>query len=104
MLDGFPIENATPENRLIQLRHQFEQTTDTKARRLLVRDIAQTGTFVAMMTLAQQLDDAALQKDAARGIAAIALSHPEFDGHNTRQLLARAIPVYYRDIYIKRLP
>ena len=97
VLDGFPIENATttfdtPENRLIRLRHQFEQTTDTKARRLLVRDIAQTGTFVAMMTLAQLLDDAALQKDAARGIAAIALSHPEFDGHNTRQLLARAIP------------
>ena len=97
VLDGFPIENATttfdtPENRLIKLRHQFEQTTDTKARRLLVRDIAQTGTFVAMMTLAQLLDDAALQKDAARGIAAIALSHPEFDGHNTRQLLARAIP------------
>lgn len=82
----------TPENRLIQLRHQMEQITDTKAQRQVVRDIAQTGTFVAMMTLGQQLDNAVVAKDAARGIAAIALAHPEYDGHNTRQLLALSIP------------
>ena len=82
----------TPENRLIQLRHQLEQPLDAKAQRQLIADIAETGTFVAMMTLGQQLDNAAVQKQAARGIAAIALAHPEYDGHNTRQLLARAIP------------
>lgn len=82
----------TPENRLILLRHQMEQTTDAKAQRQVVRDIAQTGTFVAMMTLGQQLDNVVVAKDAARGIAAIALAHPEYDGHNTRQLLARSIP------------
>lgn len=82
----------TPENRLIQLRHQLDDATDVRSQRQLVRDIAQTGTFVAMTVLGQQLDNAAVAKDAARGIAAIALAHPDYDGHNTRQFLARSLP------------
>lgn len=83
---------STPENRLIQLRHQLAKASGAKIQRQLVCDIAQTGTFVAMMTLGELLDNVDVSKYAARGIASIALSHPEFDGHNTRQLLARSIP------------
>lgn len=85
-------QTLTPENRLIALRHQMEQTTDVKQQRAILSEMAQTGTFVAMTTLVQHLDNETLRRQAARGVADIALSHPDFDGHLTRHLLARALP------------
>lgn len=85
-------QTTTPENRLIALRHQMEQATDVKQQRQIISEIGQTGTFVAMTTLAQSLDDAALQRQAARAIADIALAHPDYDGYLTRHLLGRALP------------
>ena len=85
-------QTLTPENRLIALRHQMEQTSDVKQQRAILSEMTQTGTFVAMTTLAQHLDNEALRRQAARGVADIALSHPDFDGHLTRHLLARALP------------
>lgn len=85
-------QTTTPENRLIALRHQMEQATDVKQQRQIINEIGQTGTFVAMTTLAQSLDDAALQRQAARAIADIALAHPDYDGYLTRHLLGRALP------------
>ena len=86
-------QHQTPENRLIHLRHQMEQPADVKTQRALLTAMAETGTFVAMNTLGQWLGDKALQRVAARGIADIALSHPDYDGHLTRHLLARALPL-----------
>ena len=85
-------QTTTPENRLIALRHQMEQATDVKQQRQIINEIGQTGTFVAMTTLAQSLDDAALQRQAARAIADIALAHPDYDGYLTRHLLGCALP------------
>ena len=85
-------QTTTPENRLIALRHQMEQATDVKQQRQIINEMGQTGTFVAMTTLAQSLDDAALQRQAARAIADIALAHPDYDGYLTRHLLGRALP------------
>ena len=85
-------QTVTPENRLIALRHQMEQTTDVKQQRALLRQISETGTFVAMTTLAHYLDEPALRREAALGVATIALAHPDFDGHLTRHLMARALP------------
>ncbi|MBQ6433836.1 MAG: DUF1080 domain-containing protein [Bacteroidaceae bacterium] len=85
-------QTTTPENRLIALRHQMEQATDVKQQRQIINEIGQTGTFVAMTTLAQSLDDVALQRQAARAIADIALAHPDYDGYLTRHLLGRALP------------
>ena len=70
----------------------MEQATDVKQQRQIINEIGQTGTFVAMTTLAQSLDDAALQRQAARAIADIALAHPDYDGYLTRHLLGRALP------------
>ena len=84
---------VTPENRLIALRHEMEQIADMKAQRHIIREMAATGTFVAMNTLGTWLDDKALQKEAARGVATIALAHPDYDGHWTRYLLAKAMPL-----------
>ncbi len=86
-------QETTPENRLIAARNKMEQTSDPKLQRQLIDEIAQTGTFVAMTTLSQSLNDKALQRKAAQGIAEIALAHPDFDGYLTRHLLARALPL-----------
>jgi len=82
----------TPENRLIALRHQLDEAVDIKQQRKILLEMSQTGTFVAMTTIGQQLDKPGLQKVAARGVAAIALAHPEYDGHLTRQLMAKSLP------------
>lgn len=83
---------ATPENRLIALRHEMEQATVAKVQRRILREMAATGTFTAMNTLGSWLDDKALRKEAARGVATIALANPDFDGYWTRYLLAKAMP------------
>ena len=83
----------TPENKLIALRHQMEDATSPKQRQQLLSQMAETGTFVAMNTLGAWLDDRQLQKAAARGVTAIALAHPEYDGHLTRHLLAKCLPL-----------
>lgn len=82
----------TPENRLIALRHQMEQASDVKQQRDILRQMSETETFVAMTTIAQSLDNKALQREAAKGIASIALAHPDYDGYLTRHLLARSLP------------
>jgi hypothetical protein len=70
----------------------MEQTTDVKQQRALLRQISETGTFVAMTTLAHYLDEPALRREAALGVTTIALAQPDFDGHLTRHLMARALP------------
>ena len=85
-------QEVTPENRLIALRHQMEQTTDVKAQKQLLREMSATGTFVAMNTLGCYLDNASLQGEAAKGIITIVLAHPDYDGYWTRHLVARALP------------
>ena len=82
----------TPENRLIALRHQMDEAATVKQKQQILSQMAETGTFTAMMTLGTLLDDPALQKTAARGVAVIGLSHPEFDGQLTRHLLGRCLP------------
>ena len=89
---GAEQQQATPENRLIALRHQMSQTTDARQQRALISQMSQTGTFVAMTTIAKNLDDKVLQRDAARAVADIALAHPDYDGYLTRHLLARTLP------------
>ena len=85
-------EAVTPENRLIALRHQLAESVSVKEQRTILQQMTSTGTFVAMTTLAQHLDNVELQRTAAQGVATIALSHPDYDGYLTRHLLARCLP------------
>lgn len=91
-VSSFAQASFTPENRLIALRHQMEQAVDVKAQKQIVREMTATGTFVAMNTLGGYLDNASLQREAAKGITTIALAHSDYDGYWTRHLLARALP------------
>ena len=83
----------TPENKLIAMRHQLEEATSVKQRQQILSQMAETGTFVAMTTIGNSLENRELQKTAARGVATIALAHPEYDGHLTRHLLAKCLPL-----------
>ena len=71
-----------------------EPYMDTSAknseRKMVLRKIGDTGTFLGMMYAGKYLDDASLGKTAAQTVAAIALAHPEYNGVNTRQLLRKA--------------
>ena len=89
-------QEMTPANRLLNLREQMEQADDVRTQRSLIRQMGQTGEFVAMTVAGKYLDDLLLQKEAARAVTAIALTHPAYDGHLTRQLLAKAYPFVSR--------
>ena len=82
----------TPENQLIELRNQMAATNDIRQQQQLLKQMGQTQTFVALMTVGACLDHPALQRTAAQIVVDIALSHPEYDGCNTRQMLAKAAP------------
>ncbi len=86
-------QKDTPENRLLALRDKMSATTDSRQQQQLVEQMGQTGTFVALMTVGSYLDSPTLQRTAAKAVTSIALAHPEYDGHNTRQLLAKAAPL-----------
>ena len=81
-------KNGTAE--LLTLRTELASATTVKAKKDLLKQIGQTGTFVAMNVLANYLDDAQLAKTAAEGVYAIAMNHKEYNGTLTRSLLAKA--------------
>lgn len=83
----------TPENQLISLRHIMEQSTDNVTCNATLQLIGQTGTFQAMMYAGQYLSTPETQKAAAQAVAAIATTHPEYNGENTRQLMMQALPL-----------
>ncbi|MBQ8046529.1 MAG: DUF1080 domain-containing protein [Prevotella sp.] len=84
--------NDTPTAKLLKLRTEMEQASTPKQQQMLIGEMGQTETFVALVTVGKYLDNPQLQKAAAREVARIALAHPEYDGYNTRQLLAKAYP------------
>lgn len=85
-------QKLTPENQLISLRHIIEQSQNAEARNATLRLIGQTGTFQAMMYAGQFLDGKETAKAAAEAIAAIATTHPEYNGTSTRELIQKALP------------
>lgn len=95
-LTNLRAQEMTPANRLLNLRQQLENATDVRTQRDIIRQMGQTGEFVAMTVAGSYLDDQLLQKEAAKAVAAIALTHPAYDGHLTRQLLAKAYPFVCR--------
>lgn len=77
----------TPENQLIRLKGQMEKATSDSQKVSILRSIAQTGTFQALIYAAQYLNDATLKSTAAEVVKDITLSHPEYNGINTRTYL-----------------
>ncbi len=84
--------NESKAQSLLNLRNQMEQASDVKQKKEIIKAYAQTGEFLAMTEAARYLDDVELAKTAAQTVVAIAMNHPEYDGYNTRQMLAKAAP------------
>lgn len=80
----------TPENQLLRLKDQMEKATSDSQKASILKSVAQTGTFQALIYAAQYLDDATLKNTAAEAVKDIALSHPEYNGINTRSYLKSA--------------
>ena len=87
----------TPENQLITLRNKMENAKTIKQQKVILEQIEGTGTYLGMMYAAEYLQCDPLRKTAARTIAHIAVSHPEYNGTNTRQLLYDILPTLKKD-------
>lgn len=86
-------QTLTPENQLIYLRHVVEQAQSAQEQKSALYLIGQTGTFQAMMYAGSFLQDKNVNQVAAEAVATIALQHPEYNGVNTRSLVAQALPL-----------
>ena len=80
----------TAENKLIKLRNQMQTTQNVAEQKQILQEIGTTGTFPAMMFAAGYLDNSALKKVAAKAVVDIATKHIEYNGKNTREVLAKA--------------
>lgn len=87
----------TPENRTIALRHEMEEATSIKDKRVILDQIGQQGTFQGMIFAANYIGEKKLRKAASKAAANIAIKHPEYNGSNVRMLLKMAMPYLSKD-------
>ncbi|MBQ8454673.1 MAG: DUF1080 domain-containing protein [Bacteroidaceae bacterium] len=85
----------TAENQVISLRHIIEQTGDMQQRKAALQLMASAGTYQALTFAASLLGDEQLEtaKAAAGCVLQILSTHPDYNGKESREMLARAIPL-----------
>lgn len=85
----------TAENQVISLRHIIEQTSDMQQRKAALQLMASAGTYQALTFAASLLGDEQLEtaKAAAGCVLQILSTHPDYNGKESREMLARAIPL-----------
>ncbi len=85
----------TPENQVISLRHIIEQTSDLGQRKAALQLMASAGTYQALTFAASLLGDDRPEtaKAAAGCVLQILSTHPDYNGKESREILARAIPL-----------
>jgi HEAT repeat protein len=80
----------TGENRLIFLRKAMETAKTDAQKNEILKQIGQTGTYLALLYAGEFLDRPALKENAAQAVMNIALNHREYTGENVVALLNRA--------------
>ena len=85
----------TAENQVISLRHIIEQTSDMQQRKAALQLMASAGTYQALTFAASLLGDEQLEtaKAAPGCVLQILSTHPDYNGKESREMLARAIPL-----------
>lgn len=88
-------QTLTPENQVIYLRHIIEQTNDAAQREAALTLMAQAGTYQALTYAATLLSDKqqSTANAAATAVWSIMSNHPEYNGKESRDILARALPL-----------
>jgi HEAT repeat protein len=80
----------TGENRLIFLRKAMEAARTDEQKNRILKNIGQTGTFLAIIYAGTFLDDQALKENAAQAVMNIALANKSFNGKEVEDLLRKA--------------
>ncbi|MDR0743406.1 MAG: DUF1080 domain-containing protein [Tannerella sp.] len=80
----------TGDNRLIFLRKAMEAAKTDGQKNKILKNIARTGTFPAMIYAGGFLDNNALKENAAQAVMEIALANKTFTGENVVELLNKA--------------
>ena len=85
--------NSTPEQKLILLRDALEIANTPAQKEEIIKQIANTGTFLGIIASGKYLDDPNenVQQAAIQTILSIALNHPEYYGKAVTDLLNKAI-------------
>lgn len=86
----------TGENRLLRLRKAMEIAKTSEQQVLVLRQIQQSQTFLALMYASEFLDakDASVRSAAVYAIWGIAREHPEYTGKNVKAILERILPMF----------
>lgn len=86
----------TGENRLLRLRKAMEIARSDEQKVLILKEIQQTGTFLALMYASEFLDasDAGVRSAAVYAVWNIARNHPEYTGDNVKAILNRLLTLF----------
>ncbi len=86
----------TGENRLLRLRKVMEIAKTSEQKALILKEIQQTGTFLALMYAAEFLDsnDRNVRSAAVYAVWNIARNHPEYTGDNVKAILNRLLTMF----------
>jgi len=89
------LSNNTPEQKLLLLRNALDIAKTADQKKTILRQIAQTGTFLGLITAGKYLDDSnnSVQQAAVQAVRTIALAHPEYYGPEITALLNKAMAV-----------
>ncbi|MDR0698013.1 MAG: DUF1080 domain-containing protein [Tannerella sp.] len=80
----------TGENRLIFLRKAMEAAKTNEQKNKIIKNIGNTGTYLALLYAGEFLDNVSLKENAARAVMTIALANKAYTGKNVKELLNRA--------------
>lgn len=85
----------TPEQKLLSLRKALEISQTPSTRKSILERIADTGTFIGLLTAGKYLDnnDNSVQQAAVQAVRTISLAHPEYFGTEVTALLNKAMAV-----------
>ena len=83
----------TPEQKLIMLRDALQIARTPAQKEIIIKQIANTGTFLGLIAAGKYLDksDDNVQQAAVQTIFTIALNHPEYYGKVVTELLNKAM-------------
>jgi len=81
------------EEKLLLLRRAMELAKTTGQQQLILQEIGDCNTFIALIVAGRYLDTPELQQPAATAVMKISLSHPEWNGAVVRSLLEKTIGV-----------
>lgn len=83
----------TNDQKLLLLRRALEIAKTNEQKNEIIKEIGKTGTFLAMITASEFLDNTALQQSAVGAVMSVALKSNRYSGTEVNRILRKAIAV-----------